>query len=118
MLSMLRFSLDEWRESGDRRRLEQMNAKLLVRDKERDAVLTDMRKELMRYKEQARRADLRGVAPTVADNRRVSPVADSIQTAEGSCLGVGGLPLKRRGLAAKAALRVCARASMMAGVRP
>ncbi len=78
LLSMLRFSLDEWRESGDRRRLEQMNAKLLVRDKERDAVLTDMRKELMRYKEQARRADLRGVAPTVADNRRVSPVADSI----------------------------------------
>lgn len=36
---------------------------------------TDMRKELMRYKEQA--CDLRG-ASTVADNRRVSLVADSI----------------------------------------
>lgn len=77
-LGLVRFSLDEWRESGEKRRLEQMNANLLVRDKERDAVLADQRKELMRYKEQLRRADLRGVAPTVAESRRVTPVADSI----------------------------------------
>lgn len=77
-LGVVRFSLDEWRESGERRRLEQMNAKLLVRDKEREAAMQEMRRDLMRYKEQARRADLRGVAPTAADNRRVQPGANAI----------------------------------------
>lgn len=78
LLSMLRFSLDEWRESGDRRRLEQTCAKLLVRDREKDQVIADLRKENLRYKEQARRADLRGVAPKGAESRRVAPVANPI----------------------------------------
>jgi hypothetical protein len=49
----------------------------------------------------------------------VEPVTGRlIQTAEGSSLGVGVLPLKRRGLAWKAVLRVCEQVSLMAGVPP
>jgi len=77
-LALVRFSLDEWREAGERRRLTQMNANLLLAMRDKEEVIADLKRELLRYKEQARRADLRGVAPTVADNRRVAPVANAI----------------------------------------
>lgn len=77
-LGFVRHGLDEWQESGEKRRLEQMAAKSLVKEREYQATIADQRKELMRYKEQARRADLRGAAPMAADNRRVTPIANAI----------------------------------------
>lgn len=74
-LSTRRFSLDEWEQSGERKRLEQMNATLLIRDRDKDQVIADLQRELLQYKERARRVDLRGAAPMAADNRRVAPMA-------------------------------------------
>lgn len=77
-LSMVRFSLDEWEKAGERVRLEQMNATLLIKNADKDQVIADLQRELLQYKERARRLDLREAAPMAADSRRVAPVAGPI----------------------------------------